>query len=65
MATIRSELRVGDEGEPEVWSNLGDILLWLDSLPAETNNRIAAEVAHEIRDMLFDSARGAELRPKQ
>jgi hypothetical protein len=64
MVTIRNELREGDEGEPEIWTNLGDILTWLDSLPAQTNNRIAAAVAQEIREMLFDQVQSAELRPR-
>jgi hypothetical protein len=57
---IRSELREGSNGEPEVWANLGDVLTWLDSLPSLTSNRIAASVALEIRDMLFDSVANAE-----
>jgi hypothetical protein len=61
MVTIRSELRKGAEGEAEMWTNLGDILTWLDSLPAQTNNRIAAAVAQEIREMLFESVKDAEL----
>jgi hypothetical protein len=48
------------EGEPEIWTNLGDVLHWLDSLPEHTNHRIAAEVALEIREMLFNSVKNAE-----
>jgi hypothetical protein len=55
MVTIRSEMREGAQGEPEIWTNLGDILTWLDSLPAQTGNRIAAAVALEIRQMLYES----------
>ena len=51
---MRHELREGEKGEAEVWTNLGDILEWLDSLP-NTNNRIAASVALEIRQMLYES----------
>jgi hypothetical protein len=46
-----------------LWANLGDILTWLDSLPAQSDNRIAAAVAEEIRQMLFESVSNAELRP--
>jgi hypothetical protein len=60
MVTIRSELREVD-GEPEIWTNLGDILEWLDSLPEQTNNRVAAAVAGEIREMLFNTVENAEV----
>jgi hypothetical protein len=64
MVTIRSEFRPPlPGGEPDLWANLGDILTWLDSLPAETDNRIAAAVSQEIRQMLFESVKGAEFRP--
>ena len=41
-------------------ANLGDELMRFDSLPSETNNRIAAAVALEIREMLYDSIVNAE-----
>ena len=63
MITIRSELREGTEGEAEIWTNLGDILDWLDELPERTNNRIAAAAALEVRQMLFDSVSNAEVAP--
>jgi hypothetical protein len=58
---IRNELREGPNGEPEVWTNLGDILAWLDSLPEHTNNRIAAVVSQEIREMLHRSVGDAKI----
>jgi hypothetical protein len=60
VINIRSELREVD-GEPEVWTNLGDILEWLGTLPEHTNNRVAADVAQEIRDMLFCAVKSAEV----
>lgn len=63
MITIRSELREVD-GEPEVWTNLGDVLLWLAELPEHTDNRIAAAVTQEIREMLFGAVKNAELIPR-
>lgn len=60
MAEIRGELREV-EGEREIWVNLGDVLNWLDSLPAQTSNRIAASVATEIREMLFAYVSNAKL----
>lgn len=63
MVTLRSELREVD-GEPEVWANLGDILEWLDLLPELTNNRIAADVAAEIREMLFAGVKNADFVPR-
>jgi len=48
MAEIRGELR-GDENEPEIWVNLGDVVDWLDALPEQTSNPIAAETAQQIR----------------
>jgi hypothetical protein len=59
MVAIRSELRVVDD-EPEIWTNLADILDWLDTLQAHTNNAIAASVAGEIRDLLHASIGDAE-----
>jgi hypothetical protein len=59
MVTIRSELR-RDEAELEVWAHLGDVLDWLDSVPEQTSNRIAADVALEIREMLFDAVKSVE-----
>jgi hypothetical protein len=64
MVTIRSELR-RDEAELEVWANLGDVLDWLDSLPEQTSNRIAAELAMEIREMLFGAVKSAEFVERQ
>ncbi len=64
MDKIRSELREGENGEPEVWTNLGDLLTWLDSLPEKTDNRIAAAVTMEIREMLFNMVGDAELVQK-
>jgi hypothetical protein len=60
VVSIRSEMRIGADGEPELLANLGDILDWLDTLPARTDNRIAAAVAYEIRKMLFESVDEAE-----
>ena len=60
MVTIRSELREVD-GEPQVWTNLGDILDWLDSLPEQTNYQVAADVTREIREMLFGAVENAEV----
>ena len=57
--TIHSELRVTN-GEPEVWANLGDIVDWLETLPQHTDNRIAADVALEIKQMLMNAVEGAE-----
>jgi hypothetical protein len=48
-------MRENDKGDPEVWTNLGDILTWLDELPRWTGHRVAADVAAEIRQMLYDS----------
>lgn len=58
--TIRSEMRLNDQGAPEMWSNLGDILDWLEELPALTDNRIAGAAALEIRQALLDSFDDAE-----
>jgi hypothetical protein len=60
MATIRNEMREVD-GEPEIWTNLGDVLDWLETLPQHSNNRIAAGVALEIRQMLLDQVSNAEV----
>ncbi len=51
---IRGEMR--DEGDGEIWVNLGDVLKWLDELPTQANSPIAAGVASEIRTMLYDYA---------
>ncbi len=59
MADIRGEMRAPDKsetGEPEIWVNLGDVLHWLDELPSQANSPVAAEVAAEIRQMLYDCA---------
>ena len=31
MAVIRSEIRKNEQGEGEIWANLGDILDWLNT----------------------------------
>jgi hypothetical protein len=54
MATIRNELRQNEQGEPEVWANLGDILDWLGTLPSNANHPAAAGAALEIKQMLLD-----------
>jgi hypothetical protein len=54
MATIRNELRQKEQGEPEVWANLGDILDWLGTLPSNANHPAAAGAALEIKQMLLD-----------
>jgi hypothetical protein len=54
MATIRNELRHNEQGEPEVWANLGDILDWLGTLPSNANHAAAAGAALEIKQMLLD-----------
>jgi hypothetical protein len=64
VVTINQEMREGPNGEPEVWANLGDILDWLDTLPALSNDRIAAAVAMEIRERLFESVKNAQLITK-
>lgn len=61
MVTIRGEMRQNAQGDPEIWKHLGDIFDWLDSLPAETDNRIAAVVATEIREMLYSSIQNARI----
>jgi hypothetical protein len=52
--TIRNEIRKNDQGEGEVWANLGDILDWLDTLPAEATHPAAAGAAMEIKRMLLE-----------
>jgi len=59
--TIRIELRERATGEREMWTNLADILKWLEELPASTNNRIMLPVALEIRHMLVVAIRNAEV----
>jgi hypothetical protein len=54
MVVIRNEIRKNDQGEGEVWANLGDILDWLDSLPAATSSPAAAGAALEIKQMLLE-----------
>lgn len=54
MATIRNHLRQNEQGEPEVWANLGDILGWLDTAPAHANHPVAASAALEIKQMLLE-----------
>ena len=51
---IHNELRQNEQGETEVWANLGDILNWLATLPEQTDHLAAAGVALEIRQMLLD-----------
>jgi hypothetical protein len=65
MVTIRNEMRMGVDGEPEVWTNLGDVLEWLDTLPENTHNRVAAATALEIRQMLLDQVTNAPLVRKE
>jgi hypothetical protein len=62
MAVIRNELRQTEQGEPEVWANLGDILDWLDTLPSQTSHPAAAGVALEIKQMLLDAVGNAEVQ---
>jgi hypothetical protein len=64
MTTIRSEMRVEEEGEPEIWANLGDVLDWLQTLPGLTDHRVAGAVALEIKEMLLASVTNAELVQK-
>lgn len=61
MRQINSELREGPDGEPEVWTNLRDILDWLTTLPQHSNHPAAGPVALEIRDMLVDSVVNADV----
>jgi hypothetical protein len=59
MVVIRNEIRKNEQGDVEVWANLGDIRDWLDSLPSATNSPTAAGAATEIKRMLleqFDNA---------
>lgn len=57
-------MREGPNGEPEVWANLGDILNWLDTLPALSNNIITVGTALEIRQMLYESVVNATVITK-
>jgi hypothetical protein len=50
---IRSEIRDNEQGEGEVWANLGDILDWLNTLPSHTSHPAAAGAALEIKQMLL------------
>lgn len=61
---IRNEMRVNDDGEPEVWTNLGDLLDWLADLPNHARINIAAGVALEIREMLLQQFDTAEVVQK-
>lgn len=54
MAVIRNHLRQNEQGEPEVWVNLGDILHWLSTLPSAASHPAAAGVALEIKQMLLE-----------
>jgi hypothetical protein len=58
--TIRNEMRVDENGEPEIWTNLGDLLDWLQTLPEQTAHRVAGNVALEIREMLLDQVTSAK-----
>jgi hypothetical protein len=62
MAVIRNELRQNEQGEPEVWANLGDIFDWLDTLPSHTTHQAAAGVALEIKQMLLEAVGNAEVQ---
>lgn len=62
--TIRNEIRMNNQGEGEVWTNLGDILDWLEELPSHSNHPVAAGAALEIKQALlqqFDQATTAYL----
>lgn len=61
---LRSELRQNEQGEPEVWLNFGDLLDWLGELPAHTQHSAAAGAAAEIRQILLDQFRDAEIQEK-
>jgi hypothetical protein len=61
MAVIRNELRQNEQGEPEVWANLGDILDWLDTLPQHSNHPAAAGAALEIKQILLAQFSNAEI----
>ncbi len=54
MAVIRNELRKNEQGEPEVWANLGDILDWLDTLVSQAVVPAAAGVTLEIKNALLE-----------
>jgi hypothetical protein len=54
MAVIRNELRQNEQGEPEVWANLGDILDWLDTLASPGSHPAGAKAALEIKQMLLE-----------
>jgi hypothetical protein len=54
MAVIRNELRQNEQGEPEVWANLGDILDWLDTLASQAVVPAAAGVTLEIKNALLE-----------
>jgi hypothetical protein len=51
---IRNELRQNEQGEPEVWANLGDILGWLDTLASPGSHPAGAKAAFEIKQMLLE-----------
>ncbi len=61
---IRSELRTNDQGEPEIWTNLGDVLDWLETLPGNTPSPVAGSVALEIKRMLLEQIPNAKVVPK-
>lgn len=61
MATIRNGLRQSDQGEPEVWANLGDILDWLDTLASPGSHPAGAKAALEIKQMLLEQFGNAKV----
>ncbi|MGA9874250.1 MAG: hypothetical protein WBQ21_00385 [Solirubrobacteraceae bacterium] len=63
MAVIRNELRQNEQGEPEVWANLGDILGWLDALASPASHPAGAKAALEIKQMLLEQFGNAVLVP--
>jgi hypothetical protein len=59
MAVIRNELRQSEQGDPEVWANLGDILDWLDTLASPGSHPAGAKAALEIKQMLLEQLTNA------
>ena len=51
---IRNEVRKGANGEPEVWTNLADVLEWMGTLPEQSLSPAAAGAALEIRQALLE-----------
>jgi hypothetical protein len=58
---IRNKLLLNDEGKPEVWTNLGDVLDWLQTLPEHAGSPIAAGAAIEIKGMLLEQFTDADI----